>query len=284
MLARPVRRWGFTLIECLVVLAIIGVLVSLCLPAVARVRERASVIACRHNLKQLALAVHHHHVDKRTMPAYATGKKSETVGGWLIPLLPYLEQQAVYEKIKAVQVVKSGKLKLVASPSAAPGVGDVVFPVLLCGSDISRTGTDANRTNYLANWYALGNGVSGIYGPPQKFVQLTDGLSHTVLFGEGYSQCKKTPRVALVSAFYHNFGVTPKGKPSDDPTNGTDYSMFQIQPALADCDPWRSQTGHEAMNVALADGSVRAVGGGVSPDLWKQCLKPRDGLVPELDW
>jgi prepilin-type N-terminal cleavage/methylation domain-containing protein/prepilin-type processing-associated H-X9-DG protein len=281
MVARTARAAGFTLVECLVALAIIGVLVGLCVPAVMRAREQANVVACRHNLRQLAIAVHNHQGTRKVMPAYATGKKSELYGGWLLPLLPYLEQGPLYDKIRTSQTATKGKLKLAASNSAAD---KVVFPVLLCGSDISRTGSDANRTNYLANWYALGNGDKGAYGPPQKFVQLTDGLSHAILFGEGYALCQKTPRLALVSAYYHNFGITPKGKPSDDPTNDKDYTLFQVQPRLGECDPWRSQTGHVSMNVAMADGSVRGVSGSIDPNVWKQCLKPRDGLYSELDW
>lgn len=280
----PPLRAGFTLVEGLIVVAVFALLAGLCLPAIARMREWASVVSCRNNLRQLALAVHQHHDQHQRMPAYATGKKSEIFGSWFIPLLPFIEQGPVLDKIQRTQNTASGGIKLVVPLSSVPGVGDATFRVLLCDSDPSRVDSDANKTNYLANWYTFTSGAGGVYTPAQSFGQLTDGLSHAILFGEGYAQCKKTPRPALVSAFYHNFGVTGQAKASDDPTNSGDFTMFQVKPLLPDCDPWRSQTGHEAMNLALGDGSVRPVRAPINLDLWKQALKPRDGFLAELDW
>jgi type II secretory pathway pseudopilin PulG len=283
---RTSSRSAITMVELLLVLGVIMILGGLVLPLLARSREQAHLTSCRNNLRQLALAVHQYHHQNRAMPPYASGQNGEVFGSWFIHLMPYVEQESLYNKILVQQKATKGSIKMLGTTSSASGVGHATFPVLLCDSDPSRAGvSDANKTNYLANWYAWGNGQGGAYTPRQTFVHLTDGLSQVVLFGEGYSLCKKTPRLATVSNFYHNFGLTPQGKPSDDPAYlPADFTMFQAHPRPKDCDPWRTQTPHDVMNVSLADGSVRSLPPTLPVNIWKQALNPRDGAFLNMDW
>jgi prepilin-type N-terminal cleavage/methylation domain-containing protein/prepilin-type processing-associated H-X9-DG protein len=83
-------RTGFTLVELLVVLAIIGVLIALLLPAVQKVRQAAARIQCANNLKQLGIAIHAYQNDFGQVPADDNG--NDPPGTFYTSLLPYVEE------------------------------------------------------------------------------------------------------------------------------------------------------------------------------------------------
>jgi hypothetical protein len=290
--ATGVHRQALTLAEVLVVAAIMAILLGMLIPAVIQVRETSHRAVCRHNLRQLALAVHDYYMVRETLPPYATGQPGTPFGGWWVHLLPYVEQENLYAMImQSSKPVPSGGGHLGDGAVWSPAVRHAASPVLICPADPSRGRADPtgephdhwSKTNYLANWYLLGDGIGGCYGPPQRFDSVTDGLTNTVLFAEGYAQCGDLPRRACLTCDFHNFGITWDGKPSDDPSYlPMDYTMFQVRPAVSagvsPCDGLRTQTPHVAMQAAFADGSVQALRPGLSPEVWKALLKPRDGV------
>ncbi|MEJ7595091.1 MAG: DUF1559 domain-containing protein [Planctomycetaceae bacterium] len=85
---------GFTIIELLVTMSIIGVLTGLILPAVQMAREAARKTQCRNNLKQLALAAHNFESAHGYLPA---GMDFQHVGP-IVYLLPHLEQAAYFQE------------------------------------------------------------------------------------------------------------------------------------------------------------------------------------------
>jgi prepilin-type N-terminal cleavage/methylation domain-containing protein/prepilin-type processing-associated H-X9-DG protein len=91
------RRYAFTLVELLVVIAVIGVLVSLLLPAVQAAREAARRMSCQNNMKQHGLALHQFHDVFGAFPAsgWTTAGPGNPAGkfvGWRALILPFVEQ------------------------------------------------------------------------------------------------------------------------------------------------------------------------------------------------
>jgi len=100
-------RIGFTLVELLVVITIIGILIGLLLPAVQSAREAARMAQCKNHLKQLGLAAQHHVETHGFYPSSGWGYMwvgdpdrgfgRRQPGGWMYDLLPYLEQEAIHQ-------------------------------------------------------------------------------------------------------------------------------------------------------------------------------------------
>jgi prepilin-type N-terminal cleavage/methylation domain-containing protein len=89
------RRTGFTLVELLVVIAVIGVLIALLLPAVQAARESARRTQCANNLKQIGLAVQNYHAARNELPPARIGGGGHAT--WAALILPYLEQEGIAE-------------------------------------------------------------------------------------------------------------------------------------------------------------------------------------------
>ena len=143
---------AFTLVELLVVITIIGILVSLLMPAVQSAREAARQTQCKNNLYQLGHACLQH-VDKQGyFPSNGWGYLwtgdpdmgfgAHQPGGWIYNILPYLEQGVVHDLAKGLPA--SQKYQALAQMRSS------IIPCLICPSRRKAIGYPAYQTSYNA--------------------------------------------------------------------------------------------------------------------------------------
>lgn len=196
------RRYAFTIIEVLVVIAIIAVLLGMLIPAVQMIRSAASKTECANNMRQIGLATLNFEQQFGVLPGCIPDPASSLpgatplppFGGPLVRLLPYLEENGEWDYNRPF-------VYDMANPSVNR-VGRTLDPrVLRCPSDPSNGrqtvgGEQWGRTNYYANVGAQANtrlsegrGAGAfyndwVYGRGVKLGDFVDGVSKTALFAE----------------------------------------------------------------------------------------------------
>src|SRR4051794_16838383 len=90
--SRALKRRGFSLIELLVVISIIGVLIALLLPAVQAAREAARRTQCTNNLEQIALGLLNYADVKGGFPVGSMSAQGWSTGSFFLQILPQIEQ------------------------------------------------------------------------------------------------------------------------------------------------------------------------------------------------
>ena len=121
---------GFTLVELLVVITIIGTLMALLLPAVQAARESARRATCQNNQHQLSLAMLSFESAKKHFPGYRNnvskvGASNPTITTWIVPILPYIERRDLYDlwsgKVTSEDPdEKKVRINLLICPSSPP--------------------------------------------------------------------------------------------------------------------------------------------------------------------
>jgi prepilin-type N-terminal cleavage/methylation domain-containing protein/prepilin-type processing-associated H-X9-DG protein len=192
------RRFAFSLVELLIVMAIIGILVGMLIPAVQASRASAARSSCANNLRQLGLAAHHHEAALGYFPSGSVAKEfpAQPFTAWtfyrwsaLASLTPYLENTAAYNALDLSVPLYASTFGV--RPENVESV-KIVVAEFLCPSDIGRPVSEGFApTNYALSAGSGANGGSPFDADGMFFInsqvspaKITDGLSKTAMGSE----------------------------------------------------------------------------------------------------
>ncbi len=205
---------GFTLVELLVVMAIIGLLVALLLPAVQAGREAARRLQCLSNLKQIGLALHNYHDTFGRLPPSSTTPVVDGVWNWNAPpvkllhgwatmILPQLEESNLQHLVRfdlpaldpanlpaGAQVISLYRCPSYAGPDYAQDPQyTAISPTLAIRNYVALGATTAGKMYWIPSFGTPPTQDGSIY--PQSGTRLkdiSDGLTHTLLIAETREQ------------------------------------------------------------------------------------------------
>jgi prepilin-type N-terminal cleavage/methylation domain-containing protein len=184
---RP-RCAAFSLIELLVVIAIIALLIGLLLPAVQRAREAGYRAKCTNNLKQIGIAMQAYHDTNLILPSGFCTSGTFLHTGWELHLLPYLEQNGLWNQSVAYLEANPAGTDSTSYPAVS-----FTMPTFICPSNTYPTTANFGPTYALTSYLGCAgtssnNPVSAdgvLYAGSQvRLTDITDGSSNTLLVGE----------------------------------------------------------------------------------------------------
>ena len=163
------RSGGFSLIEVLVVIAILAIIIALLLPAVQKLREASNRTLCTNSLRQLATGCNDYHSVIGSFPPAVrmklsgsgavgdVGDANQNFGpNWLVLILPFIDQRPLYSSVSS-----SIESYMSTGDAGWRAIGQVDIPLFHCPSDLGReipwagAGGGWARGNYAANAFGI---------------------------------------------------------------------------------------------------------------------------------
>jgi prepilin-type N-terminal cleavage/methylation domain-containing protein len=276
------HRSGFTLVELLVVMAIIGVLVAMAIPAVQASREVARRATCQQHLGQIMLALQSYDDTFESLPAGVINPdgpiRNEAVGlhqGWLIQMLPYLDDNAAYRMIDFSKSVYDPANAEVRALSPA---------VFLCPSDPRE---DRGKSNFAGCHHDVEAPINmdnqGVLFLNSRILRddLKDGATYTIFVGEKLIDPGDLGWMSGTRATLRNTGLVPNAVATiiaaeaiAPPANQTDAELLYVGGFAS------AHVG--GIFVGFGDSSVRYVSEEIDLTLWHRLGNRADGNLTNI--
>lgn len=289
-------RSGFTLVELLVVIAVIGILVGLLLPAVQAAREAARRMSCQNNLKQLGLALHNYESAFRVFPSgylhefgpQGSSQRQANHKGlaWGAAMLPQLEQSGFYDQIDFDRPIWDDENRTIR---------EIHLPVFICPSDIYSVNQFVVRDDsvtpieqyacatYAANWGPSTATVNLDDTPEQsrgvfyrnsrtQVAEVIDGLSNTLAFGERHNgPIPLSDPTTDGHTTYENAWIAAVRDVDDNEDDHGHMVLFETQfrPNQLDGDDKGLFSPHQGLaQFAFCDGSVHTISVNIDAEVY----------------
>jgi type II secretory pathway pseudopilin PulG len=274
------------MIELLVVLAVLGFLLALLLPAIQKVREAAARAQTQNDLKQVILATINCADTYRGKlpPAFGPfpgnkGQQGSITASLHVHILPFIEQQNLYQRyLKGDKDLDNEVIPPYVSPSD-PSHPQPPQGIQNCPANLRVFSDKGLKTQGDAPLPALGMEEPGTARFPAS---ITDGTSNTIFFatrygrcGEGGSRYASAPNTNT-AAFFGQNPAKVMARPADV------TATFLLHPSVKECVPTPLMAhafSVSGVDVGMGDGSVRVLNARISPQTWNAALTPNGGEV-----
>jgi prepilin-type N-terminal cleavage/methylation domain-containing protein/prepilin-type processing-associated H-X9-DG protein len=262
-------RDALTLLELLLVLAILAVFMGLLFPALHKVRQAAARMQCSNHLRQIGLAMHQHHDTKGAFPQGGTNPPGSSSArplhraewAWAYHLLPFLEQENLHREANFAQI-DSTPVAVFYCPARRNAVALYGYA----------------KIDYAGNAGTFPNGADGVIQqgdrPILRMGDIADGTSTTLLVSEKRLNPAKIGKTIDDNEPYNRAGWN------------NDYEVYRValgpprrDTSRFDYAPYLEfgSSHQQGLNCLFVDGSVRHMPYQVSLPLWQSLCIRNDG-------